>query len=127
MINKVNKAHKTAAFIGGGVIGGGWVVRFLLHGCDVNVYDPAFDTQDKLALVLDNASAALPQLADVAMPSEGKLTTCSTLEAAVVNADWIQESVPERLDIKHKVFAQVQAACPETAIIGLSTSGFKPS
>ena len=49
------------------------------------------------------------------------------MEAAVANADWIQESVPERLDIKHMVFAQVQAACTESAIIGSSTSGFKPS
>ena len=37
--------NKTAACIGGGVIGGGWVARFLLHGWDVNVYDPAADAQ----------------------------------------------------------------------------------
>ena len=127
MINRLNKAHKTAACIGGGVIGGGWVARFLLHGWDVNVYDPAADAAVKLAAVLSNARAALPQLANVAMPSEGKLTLCSTLEAAVADADWIQESVPERLDLKHKVFAQMQAVCAETAIIGSSTSGFKPS
>ena len=127
MIDMVNKSYKTAACIGGGVIGGGWVARFLLHGWDVNVYDPAADAQRKLDAVLDNARAALPQLADVAMPREGKLILCDSLEAAVANADWIQESVPERLDIKHMVFAQVQAACTESAIIGSSTSGFKPS
>ena len=119
--------NKTAACIGGGVIGGGWVARFLLHGWDVNVYDPAADAQRKLDAVLENARASLPQLSDVPMPAEGRLTFCDTLEAAVANADWIQESVPERLDIKHAVFAQVQAACPEAAIIGSSTSGFKPS
>lgn len=127
MIDMVNKSYKTAACIGGGVIGGGWVARFLLHGWDVNVYDPAADAQRKLDAVLNNARAALPQLADVAMPREGKLILCDSLEAAVANADWIQESVPERLDIKHMVFAQVQAACTESAIIGSSTSGFKPS
>ena len=77
--------------------------------------------------MLENARASLPQLADVAMPREGKLTFCDSLEAAVANADWIQESVPERLEIKHAVFAKVQAACTEIAIIGSSTSGFKPS
>ncbi|MBT3436536.1 MAG: carnitine 3-dehydrogenase, partial [Oceanospirillaceae bacterium] len=61
------------------------------------------------------------------MPKEGKLTLCDSLETAVANASWIQESVPERLEIKHAVLAQVQAACPEAAIIGSSTSGFKPS
>jgi len=127
MSNNVTTQHKTAACIGGGVIGGGWVARFLLHGWDVNVYDPASDAKRKLDAVLENARAALPALADVAMPSEGKLTFCDTLEAAVTNAHWIQESVPERLDIKHAVFAQVQAACLDSAIIGSSTSGFKPS
>ena len=127
MIDMVHKDYKTAACIGGGVIGGGWVARFLLHGWDVNVYDPAADAQRKLDAVLDNARAALPQLADVAMPREGKLTFCGSLEEAVANADWIQESVPERLEIKHAVFAQVQAICTESAIIGSSTSGFKPS
>ena len=127
IVNKPNKRQKMAACIGGGVIGGGWVARFLLHGWDVNVYDPAADAQRKLAAVLDNAREALPQLADVTMPTEGTLTFCESLETAVTNADWIQESVPERLDIKHKVFAQVQAACAKKAIIGSSTSGFKPS
>ena len=81
MIDMVNKSYKTAACIGGGVIGGGWVARFLLHGWDVNVYDPAADAQRKLDAVLDNARAALPQLADVAMPREGKLILCDSLEA----------------------------------------------
>lgn len=49
------------------------------------------------------------------------------LAEAVAGAGWIQESVPERLDLKHKTFAAVQAACDATAIIGSSTSGFKPS
>ena len=74
MTDMANKTYKTAACIGGGVIGGGWVARFLLHGWDVNVYDPAADAQRKLDAVLENARAALPQLADVAMPREGKLT-----------------------------------------------------
>ena len=45
----------------------------------------------------------------------------------MAGADWVQESVPERLDIKHKVLAQIMAAAPETTVLGSSTSGFKPS
>ncbi|MEH6446845.1 MAG: carnitine 3-dehydrogenase [Oceanospirillaceae bacterium] len=118
---------KIAACIGGGVIGGGWVARFLLHGWDVNVFDPAPDAQRKISEVLSNARHSLPALADVAMPAEGKLIYCDTLEMAVCEAQWIQESVPERLDLKQKVFAQIQASCTEKAVIGSSTSGFKPS
>jgi carnitine 3-dehydrogenase len=118
---------KVAACIGGGVIGGGWVARFLLHGWDVKVFDPAADAQRKIAEVLDNARHSLPALADVAMPSEGELFFCDTLEEAVSDALWIQESVPERLDLKHKILGQIQQFCSSSAIIGSSTSGFKPS
>ena len=118
---------RVAACIGGGVIGGGWIARFLLSGWDVKVFDPAPDAQRKIGEVLDNARAALPQLSDVALPAEGSLTYCDTLAEAVADAEWIQESVPERLDIKHKVMADVLAACREDAIVASSTSGFKPS
>ena len=118
---------RIAACVGGGVIGGGWIARFLLHGWDVNVFDPAPDAQRKIGEVLDNARASLPELSDVGMPTEGRLTFCDTMTEAVANAEWIQESVPERLDIKHKVMADIQAACPADAIVASSTSGFKPS
>jgi carnitine 3-dehydrogenase len=118
---------KTIAIIGGGVIGGGWLARFLLNGWDVNVYDPDPEAQRKIDAVLVNARHALPMLYDVALPAEGTLTFCDTVQEAVATADWIQESVPERLDIKHRVLADIQQHCRRDAIIGSSTSGFKPS
>jgi carnitine 3-dehydrogenase / betainyl-CoA thioesterase len=118
---------KTAAIIGGGVIGGGWLARFLLNGWDVNLFDPDPEAKRKISEVLANARRSLPMLYDVALPDEGNLTFCDTIKQAVTNADWVQESVPERLDIKHKVFAEVEKYVPEAAIIGSSTSGFKPS
>ncbi|TDT75156.1 carnitine 3-dehydrogenase [Litoreibacter halocynthiae] len=116
-----------AAILGGGVIGGGWAARFLLMGWDVRVFDPDPEAERKINEVLANARRSLPGLSDTAMPDEGRLSFHADLAEAVGPADWIQESVPERLEIKHKVFAQVQAACREDAIIGSSTSGFKPS
>lgn len=118
---------KTAAIIGGGVIGGGWLARFLLNGWDVHLFDPDPQAKRKIEAVLKNARHALPMLYDTAMPNEGTITVCDTIEQAVAQADWIQESVPERLDIKHKVLAEIQAHCRADAIIGSSTSGFKPS
>jgi len=118
---------KTAAIIGGGVIGGGWAARFLLNGWDVRVSDPDPEAGRKISEVLANARRSLPGLADVAMPPEGNLTFCTSIADAVEDADWVQESVPERLDIKHRVLAEIQAHCPRTAVIGSSTSGFKPT
>ncbi len=118
---------KTASIIGGGVIGGGWAARFLLNGWDVNLFDPDPQAERKIGEVMANARRVLPMLYDVALPSEGTLTHVATIAEAVDGADWIQESVPERLGLKQKVYAQIEAAAAPDALIGSSTSGFKPS
>ncbi|WP_413720163.1 carnitine 3-dehydrogenase [Silicimonas sp. MF1-12-2] len=115
-----------AAVIGGGVIGGGWAARFLLNGWDVVIYDPDPEAERKIGEVLVNARWALPMLYDRALPPEGRLTWAKTIAEAVEGADYIQESVPERLDLKHRVYAEIEAANPD-APLGSSTSGFKPS
>ena len=118
---------KTAAIIGGGVIGGGWAARFLLNGWDVRVADPDPEAERKIGEVLANARRSLPGLSDAPLPPEGRLSFHDSLSEAVAGVDWVQESVPERLDLKHRVLAEIQSACPAEAVIGSSTSGFKPS
>ncbi|HRK43380.1 MAG TPA: carnitine 3-dehydrogenase [Gemmobacter sp.] len=117
---------RKAAIIGGGVIGGGWAARFLLNGWDVAVFDPDPQAERKIGEVLANARAALPALSDVPMPAEGRLSFAGTITEAVEGAQYIQESVSERLELKHRVFAQIQQVAPGV-LIGSSTSGFKPS
>jgi len=116
-----------AAIIGGGVIGGGWAARFLLNGWDVAVFDPDPEAERKIGEVLENARRSLPGLYDRALPPEGRLTFAETLSEAVDGATWIQESVPERIDLKREVFRSLQETCDPEAVIGSSTSGFKPS
>ena len=118
---------KTAAIIGGGVIGGGWVARFLLNGWNVRVFDPAEDSERKVHEMLDNARASLPKLADAPMPNEGELSFVADVSSAVKDVHWIQESVPERIEIKHQVFKEIQQHAPESAVLGSSTSGYKPT
>jgi carnitine 3-dehydrogenase len=118
---------RTAAVIGGGVIGGGWAARFLLMGWDVRVHDPDPEAGRKIGEVLDSARLAFPGLADVELPAEGRLSFHATLAEAVDGAEWIQESVPEQLALKLRVIAAIQQAASSTAIVGSSTSGFKPS
>ncbi|WP_420333298.1 carnitine 3-dehydrogenase [Roseibium sp.] len=116
-----------ACIVGGGVIGGGWAARFLLNGWDVAVYDPDPEAERKINEVLANARRSLPSLYDWLMPAEGTLTFHESLAEAVENADWIQESIPERLELKHRVLGEVSALAAENAVVGSSTSGFKPS
>ncbi len=116
-----------AAVIGGGVIGGGWAARFLLHGWDVSVADPHPEAASRLAATIDCARASLPALADQPMPKEGQLTLAGSIDEAVSGANWVQESVSEQHALKQKVLAEIQQHIPGDTIIGSSTSGFKPS
>ena len=116
-----------AAIIGGGVIGGGWAARFSLMGWEVRVFDPDPEAERKLGEVMGNAERVLPMLYEAPMPARGSVTFVGSVAEAVAGADWVQESVPERLDLKHRVLAEIQAGCREAAVIGSSTSGFKPS
>jgi carnitine 3-dehydrogenase len=120
-------SDKQAAIIGGGVIGGGWAARFALNGWQVNLFDPDPEAARKMSEVMENARASLPQLADIPLPEEGRLVICDSLEEAVSKALWIQESIPERLEIKRTAFADIQTYCRDDAVIASSTSGFKPS
>ena len=120
-------SSQIAAIIGGGVIGGGWAARFLLHGWKVNIYDPDPQAPRKIGEVLDNARNSFPAMLDAQLPAEGELVFCDSIAEAVDRAIWIQESVPERLEIKHTTFAEILASAPQDALIGSSTSGFKPS
>lgn len=116
-----------AACIGGGVIGGGWIARFLLAGIDVDVFDPHPEASRIVGEVVANAEKAYAMLTGAPLPPRGRLTFCTTLEEAVADADWIQESVPERLDLKRGVLTAIDAVARPDALIGSSTSGLLPT
>src|ERR1700722_7995187 len=89
-----------AACVGGGVIGGGWIARLLLAGVDVNVFDPHPEAERVVGEVIANAERAYGLLTDAPLPPRGRLTFTPSLEDTVAGAEWVQESVPERLDVK---------------------------
>ena len=111
----------TAAIIGGGVIGSAWASRFLLNGWDVRFNDPAPNSEVVLHKVLDKARRWVPEVYDH-LPPEGALTLCASIDNAVTGADWVQESTPERLEIKQSVLAEIQQNCTVEAIVASSTS-----
>ncbi|MGB0926182.1 MAG: carnitine 3-dehydrogenase [Pikeienuella sp.] len=115
-----------AALIGGGVIGGGWAARLIENGIDVAVYDPDPEAERKLNAVLTGADRAYAKLTMAPRVTKGAVTFCGTIAEAVAGAALIVESVPERLDIKQKVYAEAEAA-NTTAVIASSTSGIMPT
>ena len=115
------------ACIGGGVIGGGWAARFALAGLDVAVHDPSAGARRAVTETIVNAEAAVARFVRAPLPPKGRVTFHDSIEAAVAGADWVQESVPERLEVKRPVLAAIDAACPPEALVGSSTSGLLPS
>ncbi|GAA1715621.1 3-hydroxyacyl-CoA dehydrogenase NAD-binding domain-containing protein [Streptomyces yatensis] len=115
---------RRVACVGAGVIGGGWVAHFLARGYDVTAWDPAPDAEEKLRRLVDAAWPALTQigLADGASPD--RLTVAATVEEAVADAQFVQESAPEKLELKRSLLARLDAAAPPGVVIASSTSGY---
>ncbi|MFJ4382029.1 3-hydroxyacyl-CoA dehydrogenase NAD-binding domain-containing protein [Streptomyces albidoflavus] len=112
------------ACVGAGVIGGGWVAHFLARGYDVTAWDPAPDAAQKLRRLVDAAWPALTSLGLAEGASPDRLTVTETLEQAVAEAEFVQESAPEKLDLKRDLLTRLDAATPPGVVIASSTSGY---
>ena len=116
-----------AACIGAGVIGSAWAARLAWNGIDVKVLDPHPDAEKHLGEVMENADRAQAKLTMAPRAKKGSITVVRDLAEAVHDADFIQESAPEREDLKMKLLADVDAHCRPDIIIGSSTSGLLPT
>lgn len=112
------------ACVGAGVIGGGWVAHFLARGYDVTAWDPAPNAERKLRRLVDAAWPALERMGLAQGASRDRLTIVSTLQHAVAEAEFVQESAPEDLDLKRRLLADLDAATPPGVVIASSTSGY---
>lgn len=115
------------AIIGTGVIGAGWAARYLANGYHVKAWDPGANAAEKLEKSVRNAWPSLEKVGLRDGASLDNLTFCDSLADACDNAIIIQESAPEVVELKSQLLSQIGEAAPMDAIIGSSTSGFKPS
>lgn len=116
-----------AAVIGGGVIGGGWVARLINAGCAVSVFDPSPDVKAGIEAVLARNHTAQLRLWPGQAPRQAKIHYAKSIAEAVEGAELVQESVPERMELKQAVHAEIGAALEAGAVVGSSTSGLLPS
>ena len=104
---------RRVACIGAGVIGGGWVAHFLARGYDVTAWDPAAGRRGRSCAV--SSTPPGPRWSSSASPngaSQDRLTVAPTLEEAVADAQFVQESAPEKLELKRSLLAELDAATP---------------
>ncbi|MFD2638672.1 L-carnitine dehydrogenase [Piscibacillus salipiscarius] len=118
---------KKVAVIGTGVIGNGWITRFLANGFDVVAFDPAEGAAERTRDTVERAWESVKALGLKEGASKDRLTFVSTLEEAVQDADLIQENVPERVELKQSVLRDIDISSKSDAVIGSSTSGIKPT
>ena len=117
------QAVRRVTSLGGGPIGGGWTAHFLARGYDVTAYlhDPA--EAESFRAILDTAWVSLTALGLAEGASRDRLRLTYDLKDAVEHADFIQESAPERLDLKQALYAELGALASPGIVIASSTSG----
>jgi carnitine 3-dehydrogenase len=118
---------QTIAILGSGTIGASWAAFYSLQGLNVKLYD--IDIQQRQSgyqKALGFLDAILEhQLADHKKVEAAKkrLKIVETIEALAEDADYVQESIIERLDIKQAAYAQLEKFLSSEAIIASSSSG----
>jgi len=118
---------RTVGLLGGGVIGGGWAARFLLAGVDVRLYDPDPEAARKLGEILSGARTAQRELFGGESIREGNWELVDDVEQVAEGVDFIQESIPEQLELKHELLGRLASRAPADVVIASSTSGLLPS
>lgn len=119
------------AIIGSGLIGCGWALAFARGGCSVALFDENPEVAHQASEALARQAGELEQagmlhgqtVADVI----GRVQIAGDLDEALAGAVHVQENVPEKLEIKKAVFADLDARAPRDAILASSTSALLPS
>ncbi|MCF6429494.1 3-hydroxyacyl-CoA dehydrogenase NAD-binding domain-containing protein [Leisingera sp. MMG026] len=111
------------ASLGGGVIGASWTALFLASGRSVAVYDPAPTAEKQVRSYIETAWPAMTELGLTANGDPDAVTFHASAPEAVQGAAFIQESVPERLPVKHALFAEIEEEMDKDAILASSASG----
>ena len=116
---------KTVAIIGSGFMGIQIAIRAALHGSSVHIYDLKKEALDKarndIKLTIDVYSLESEFKGDPG-PIHKRVSYYSVLADALKDTDLIIEIVPERLELKREVFAQLDKLAPASTIIATNSS-----
>jgi 3-hydroxyacyl-CoA dehydrogenase len=118
---------RRVALVGAGVIGNAWAAHLLAHGLEVAVTDPAPEAEARL---LRDVERALPVLRQLGLDTDGwqdRLSFAVELGKAVGGADFVQESAPERDDVKAAILGELDTLVPPDVVVASSSSSMLPS
>jgi len=109
--------------IGAGPIGGGWAAYYLSRGYQVTSYLYQATEIDALKRLMDTAWASLEEIGLETGASMDNFTWTTDLEESVEQAEFIQESIPEVLELKQNLYATLGDIADPRVVIASSTSG----
>jgi carnitine 3-dehydrogenase len=127
VVESTMRQVKTLGLLGTGVIGGGWAARALHFGIDVVAADLKPGMERWIRDAVANAEGPLSRLTFAPLPPKGRLSFTTDLNAMARAADFIQENIPEQLELKQRVLAEVSGHAAADVVIASSTSGLMPS
>ncbi|GAB3395435.1 3-hydroxyacyl-CoA dehydrogenase family protein [Humibacter soli] len=116
----------TIAVVGSGYMGGGIAQVLALAGHTVRIADISEEIAVANLARLDKETAEF--VADGLFPADAvervraHISAAASIEEAVADADFIEEAVPEKIEIKHDTLRRISAAARPDAIIGSNTS-----
>ena len=114
---------KHVTSIGAGPIGAGWAAHFLARGYQVTAYIHHRDEENQFMSVVNTAWPCLVDLGLADGASLDRLTVTDDLNVATREAQFIQESAPERMEIKQALYETLGRITPPEVVIASSTSG----
>ncbi len=126
-MNDLVSPVRNVGLLGGGVIGAAWAARAVLHGMNAVICDTDPEAERKTRAVMDNARRAWSRLTLAPLPAPGCWRIVTSVEEAADGADFVQESLPEREELKIALLARAERAMRPDTVIGSSTSGLLPT
>ncbi len=123
MLTQDPSSVSRVACIGAGPIGGGWAAYFLARGYHVTSYLHDAAEESALMRLLDTAWASLEQIGLAEDASRDNFNWTTDLEEAIANCEFIQESVPEELELKQSLYKTLGDIVDPQVVIASSTSG----
>ncbi len=118
---------KNIAVIGTGVIGTGWIIRYLANKKTVYVYDPAKKQKKFLLDELLRTNKLVRKHYKISNINKKNLIFTNSVKESVQKADLIQENAPENEILKIKIIKEISLYAKNDAIISSSSSGLLPS
>jgi carnitine 3-dehydrogenase len=116
--------NESIACIGMGVIGCGWASHFSGQGIKVHAWDPDSKSEDLFKRTVEQAWPSMEKLGLANGASPDLVVFHKKIEEAVENCSLVQESSPERLELKQELLSTIDKACSTDCVIASSTSGY---